>query len=354
MRQFVFVNLVLSLFIVNQSSCSFDNGNKIGVTGEVGQILVVSDTELWDGAFKECLDSNLTQWIMPYLPDVATFELIHKTRAHFSKGVKRYRNILFIDLDPEFKGAKGTIVQRKDVWARGQLVVEITAKDQEMLVQTCSEGLDEVHDAFDKKSWQRIVKNFRGIKNKNLRSEVTKTFGIDLALPSNAKIVTRRKNFYRLEFPPASRPIEFAGTGTHDVGSVFSGLMIYQYDFIDSTQLEHQRLLRARDTMLKYNVPHEIDGLYMGTQYTKVVYPEGNIIGNESGTINGYEMRGMFKFTGINRMSTGGAFWAFHFVHPTTKKIVCLSGYVDAPATTSWTHPLREIQAILRSVELKK
>ena len=354
MKQSVSVNFVLVLFLLNIVSCSFSTGNKIGVTGEVGQILVVSDTELWDGELRECLDTNLTQWIMPYLPDVATFELIHKTRTHFMQGVKRYRNIIFIDLDPQFKGTKGKIVQRKDVWAHGQLVVEITAKDKEMLFQVCSAGLGDIHNAFDKRSWQRLVENFRGIKNSNVRNEITKSFGIDVALPSNARIVTRRKNFYRMEFPPASRPIEFAGTGVQDVGSVFSGLMIYQYDFIDSTQLDHQRLLRARDTMLKYNVPHEIDGLYMGTQYTKMVYPEGNVVSNESQTITGYDMRGMFMFTGINRMSTGGAFWAFHFVHPTTKKVVCLSGYVDAPATTSWTHPLREIQAILRSVELKK
>ena len=71
-------------------------------------------------------------------------------------------------------------------------------------------------------------------------------------------------------------------------------------------------------------------------------------------TIDGIEIRGMFMFTGKPIHSTGGAFWAFHFVHPKTKKMVCLSGYVDAPPTTSWTHPLREVQAILRSVEFVK
>ena len=62
-------------------------------------------------------------------------------------------------------------------------------------------------------------------------------------------------------------------------------------------------------------------------------------------------MRGLFVFTGKPIASTGGAFWSFHFVNPKTNKLMCLSGYVDAPATTSWTHPIREIQAILRSVE---
>jgi hypothetical protein len=63
-------------------------------------------------------------------------------------------------------------------------------------------------------------------------------------------------------------------------------------------------------------------------------------------------MRGMFKFTGATKHGTGGAFWAYHFIHPTRKKVMCVSGYVDAPSMTSWTLPLREIQAILKSVEI--
>lgn len=353
MKRFLYFSFVLSILAVIHG-CTFHDDSKITVTGEVGQILVVSENDLWDGELKECLDTNLTQWIMPYLPDVATFELIHKTPNHFSQGVKRYRNILFINIDPNHKGDRGTIVQRKDVWANGQLVIDITARDYKQLVKTCVEGLDEVHAAYDDISWRRLITHFKGTKNKVVRDKVKENFGIDIALPSNTKIVTRRKNFYRLEFPPASRPIEFAGSGTQDVGSIFSGLLIYQYDYTDSTQFEHERLLKARDTMLKYNVPHEIDGLYMGTQYTRMVYPEGNVITNESETIEGYEMRGLFQFTGLNRKSTGGAFWAFHFVNPKTNKLMCLSGYVDAPATTSWTHPIRELQAILRSVEFEK
>lgn len=348
MKHFAFIFSVAFIFIA--SGCKFSE-SKLTVAGKIGEILVVSDKGVWESDLKECLDTNLTQWIMPYLPDVATFELIHKTPTHFAEGVKRYRNILFINLDPNYNGKKGKIVQRKDVWASGQMVIDITARDYAQLVETCAAGLDEVHNVFDDIEWRRLITNFRSNKNRAICNEVNKNFGIDIVLPSNTTIVTRRKNFYRLEFPPASRPIEFAGTGTQDVGSIFSGLMIYQYDFIDSSQFDLQQLLMARDTMFKHNVPHEIEGLYMGTQYERPVYPEGNNVYNADESIYGYEMRGMFMFTGKPIRSTGGAFWAYHFVNPKTKKLVCLSGYVDAPATTSWTHALREIQAILRSVQ---
>jgi hypothetical protein len=211
-----------------------------------------------------------------------------------------------------------------------------------------------VHAEYDYMEWKRILKNFKTNKSTNIQEKIAANFGITLALPEGARIVTKRPNFYRVEFPSGSRPIEFVGSGTQDVGTIFSGILIYQYDFKDSSQFLLENLLMARDTMLKYNVPHEIEGMYMGTQYTKLVYPEGNEMTNEKGTISGYEMRGMFVFTGKPIHATGGAFWAYHFVNKKTKKLVCVSGYVDAPSTTSWTHPLREIQAILKSVEIPK
>lgn len=354
MKTFIASAVLLLLFATGCGEFSSRSGYRT-VTGKVGEILVVTEKGIWESDLRECLDSNLTQWIMPYFPDVATFELIHKTPAHFEKGVKRYRNILFLKIDPKFKGDKGKIVKHKDVWAKGQVVIDITAKDYDMLEKTCASGLDEVHDIYDKNSWKRLIKYFNTYNNKVVRAEITKQFGIDVALPARSKIVTKRKNFYRVEFPASSRPIEFESTGgsSQDAGTIFSGLMIYQYDFIDSTQFGFNQLLRDRDTMLKYNVPHEIDGLYMGTQYSELVYPEGNVAFSEDGKVKGYDLRGMFVFTGKPIHSTGGAFWEFHFKHPKRNKMMCLSGYLDAPPTTSWTHPLREIQAILRSVKIK-
>jgi len=349
---FALVGLLLSVGCESSHNATVTRG--LSVTGKVGEILIVCDQGVWNSEIKNYLDTGLTHWIMPYFPDVATFQLVHKTPAHFTQGVKRYRNTLFINIDPTHKGEHGSIAKRNNVWAIGQLVVDITGKDYNQVLETCRLGLPEVHDEFDTKEWSRIQASFGRNKNKKLRNEVKQNFGIDLVLPSSSKRVSLRKNFCRIEFPAASRPIEFVGTGTEDVGAIFSGILIYQYDYTDSSQFQFDALLAARDTMLKYNVPHEIEGMYMGTQYNEFVYPEWNTSTTASGNLNGIEMRGMFMFKGVPKYSTGGAFWAYHFKNNVTNKMVCVSGYVDAPTTTSWTHPLREVQAILKSIEIVK
>lgn len=356
MKLYTLLAATLATFVLTFPGCEsthrMGSSDGLSVTGKVGEILVVCENAIWESEIKECLDTNLTQWIMPYFPDVATFTLVHKTKNHFTQGVKRWRNTIFLKIDPNHQGEKGKIERREDVWAKGQLVIDIIGKDFNQLEQTCKYGLANVHDEFDTFEWKRLIKRFEKTPTKQSRKKIQDNFGVDIVLPSNAKIVTKRKNFYRIEFPPSSRPIEFVNAGSTDAGQIFSGMMIYQYDFIDSAQLELDQLLRDRDTMLKYNVPHEIDGLYMGTQYDPRIYPEEEKITNMDGSVKGVDVRGMFYFTGRDIHSTGGAFWEFHFVNPNTKKLITLSGYVDAPPTASWTHPLREVQAILRSVEI--
>jgi len=352
MRNNLLIFILISFLLNSCGEKKYTSG--LVVTGKVGEILVVCDQGIWNSNLKECLDSNLTQFIMPYFPDVATFELTHRTPANFDGAIKRHRNVLFLTLDSKSNSTKGIIQKRKDVWAQHQLVVEVIAKDMNQLIETCQTGLKFAHTEFDYMEWKRLMLYFKSNSDERIQRKLRSNFGIQLTLPQGASIVTTRPNFYRIQMPTSSRPIEFVGTGSQDIGAIFSGVMIYQYDFNDKSQLELKNLLAARDTMLKYNVPHEIQGLYMGTQYNEFVYPEISEAINYNSSIKGIEMRGMFQFLGKGTISTGGAFWAFHFVHPKSKKIICVSGYVDAPSTTSWTHPLRELQAVWKSVEIAK
>ena len=351
LKIFAATALLLSTLISCESVKS-TRGNRILATGKVGEILVVCEPGLWQTDIKPHLDTGLTRFITPYLPDVATFEIVHRTPQHFERGNKRFRNLMFVKVDPNYTGTAAKIEKRLDVWADDQLVIDIIGKDYNQILAVCQQGLDEVHDEFDYMSWKRILNRINYSNAAHVSKKVQDNFGIKLSLPKGSKIVTTRKNFYRIEFPESARPIEFVGSGSQDMGDILSGVMVYQYDYVDESQFELQALLNARDTMLKYNVPSEVEGMYMGTQYVEIFYPEMDEMVTANEKINGYEMRGMFVFKGRPRFGTGGAFWAFHFLNPKTNKVMCVSGYVDAPATTSWTHPLREVQAVLKSVEI--
>ena len=351
-RNFTLFSALAALLIFTQCEAirSRSSGG-LHATGMVGEIMVVCESDIWNDEMRLHLDSGLTQFILPYMPDVATFELLQRTPDRFEGSFKRYRNTLFLKIDPNHKGASGLIEVRENVWANGQMVVDVTAKNYEQLLATIQSSVGEIHNRFDKAEWKRLMERYQEKPDNVLSAALKKNFSIGLSFPDGSKIVSNRTNFFRIEFPKNYRPIDFGAEG-RDAGGIHSGVLVYQYDYTDSSQLTLENLLMARDTMLKYNVPSEIQGMYMGTQYVDYVYPVWNREVSATGKIKGLDMRGMYVFHGNGRAGTGGAFWAFHFVNPKTKKIVCISGYVDAPPTTSWTQPLREIQAVLRSVYL--
>ncbi|MCH2224558.1 MAG: DUF4837 family protein [Crocinitomicaceae bacterium] len=352
-RNFTFLILILSLITITSCESIRSDKDNLGLvaTGKVGEVLVVCEQGIWDSEIKTHLDSGLTQFIMPYFPDVATFELSHRTIERFTGGYKRHRNTLMINIDPNYEGEKGIIEKRLDVWANQQIVIEMKGKDFNQILELCKKGIGSVHDEFDKKEWSRIAERFGRQRDGTVQSSIEKNFGISVEFPNGTKLLDAKKNFYNIELPVQSRPIDFVGSGSSDAGLMSTRIMIYQYDYIDSTQFDFKNLLMARDTMLKYNVPYfDIEGMYMGTQYAPMVYPEGTVSTSADGKVKGFEMRGMYLFTGRSKHAPGGGFWAFHFVNPKTKKLICVSSAMWAPPTTSWTQPLREIQAILKSV----
>lgn len=353
--KFLFIAFLL-VFASCEDSPTFKNNNRrIGpsVSGEIGKLLVVCEKPLWNSEFKTSLDSSLTQFIMPYYPDVATFMLFHKTPAHFEKGVKRYRSILFVNLDPNFKAPNVSVEKRMDVWAIDQLVIDITAKDENQLIEFCKNGgLLSVHKEFDTMEWRRIMNYFKEGNNKTIDDKLAKQFGIKLSMPQGAQLLNQKDDFMRIEFPVANRAIEFSNAGSQDKGAIFSGIMVYQTDLTDNNQFSLETLIAERDSILEIYAPYQIEGMYMGTQFAPLVYPEIDPMKNFNGTLSGTEMRGMFVYVGRPIHATGGAFWAFHFKHPKRNKLITVSGYLDAPSTASWVHQLREIQAVLKSVEL--
>ena len=103
------------------------------------------------------------------------------------------------------------------------------------MTKTINSGVKEIHEKYDFAEWDRIRKHFAKKQNQQIDKRLKNKFSIHLDFPDGSKVVSLRKNFCRIELPPASRPIEFVGEGKQDVGTILSGIMIYQYPFTDSS-----------------------------------------------------------------------------------------------------------------------
>jgi hypothetical protein len=321
-------------------------------TGKPGQLVIVSDNTIYTDEVAILFDSIFGQFIRPYYPPEPKFEIFTRTQDDFEKGSKSLRNLIFLELDPTIPEGEPMLIIKKNYYSETQLIAEFSANNMNDLYALIEERLEKVYDLFDTQEWKREYLRHKKANNQVIKKKLREQFGIEFEIQSKAHYENKDNMYAHIILPERSRQMELeAGGGYNSTKANFiqSGIMIWQYDFKDSSQLLPENLMRARDSILKKYAKHEIDGIYMGTQDHPAVLPIHEKF--QIGDIVGYQFRGLFKFTGIMEPS-GGKFWSFHFLHPKTNRIVAVSGYLDAPPTMSASLDIRKIQSILYSLKI--
>lgn len=328
-------------------------GNAISkYTGKAGQLVVVAENTVVDSIIEQILDTTFGVQIKPFYPALPKFEIAHISHDRFKKSHQRLRNVLRLTLTDEELEDGSELLIRLDYFAKGQIYTEIKANTINDLHELLSLEADRLVNLYDEKEWKREYARFQKDNNPTIKRRLKEDFGISIEVPKRAVYEYNGRNFAKIMFPDRSRNMEVmspGGGGGEKANFIYSGLMIWEIPYKKESQFKPDYLLKVRDTLLKYNAKHEFPGVYMGTQDHPAVVPVYNYI--KIGDVEGYEFKGMFKFTGRLEPS-GGKFWSFHFIHPKRNKIIALSGYVDSPPTVNPMLFLRQVQASIYSLKI--
>jgi hypothetical protein len=327
-------------------------GSTAQYVGSAGELIVIAENTVLTPELFTFLDTTFGDYILPYYPPQQKFELKHITPEKFQRGSRRIRNLLLIELDESIPAGKPKMVIKKDYFARTQLLTEIRAHSMSDLMELLHKEVEGLVKRYEAQEWKREFYRHKKDNNQSIKKQLVKQFGITLELPAKARFESNKNSFAKIMFPDRSRQMEMQGSEQYSASRanfIQSGIMIWTIPFSDSNQLTPDYLMRARDTILKYNALHEFPGVYMGTQDHPAVVPVHQRI--KIGEVEGYEFRGLYKFTGRLEPS-GGKFWSFHFLHPKRQVITAISGYLDAPPTMNPAFDLRRIQAVIYSLKI--
>jgi len=370
MNYFIFTIITLLLFTGCSENIPKKNNNKgpsserimtsgiyrgnstLQYTGKSGELNVVCDNTIFTTEVFTALDSVFGDYIKPYYPPEKRFTVIQMNEDRYIKVGKRIRNLMKLEINTAVKKGDPQIIIKRDFFARTQILTEILAHDNEDLLYAVHNLLSDAAFIYDRQEWNREYIRHQEQNNVVSRKKLSKQFGITLDLPVDGNYESIKSSFARISLPDRSRQMDIQGGGGYSstkANFIQSGVMIWSFDYRDSSQLTPEYLMRTRDTVLKYNALHELDGVYMGTQDHPAVIPVHNLL--KIGNIQGHEFRGLYKFTGRFEPS-GGKFWSFHFKHPTRNKIIAISAYLDAPPTMASSADIRRLQAILYSLKV--
>ncbi len=312
------------------SSCKNTGRVLPSATGARFEILVVMDNAEWQAPAGRAV-FNLFDQDTPALPQPEPMFKIHQVRPDdFTDLLKPSRNVFYADISSE-RYTQSKIAYSRDHYAYPQCYVRVTAPSDADFINIIETHGEEILNYFVVAERERTMTfNKRDLNNKAVR-EVQELLGVHIDIPVDLKRSTQRENFYWI---------------TNDNSYIRQDLVIYTYPYTDPNTFTYEYLTAKRDSVMKYNIPGEIEGSYVGTEY-KYAQPIMREI-----TVNGEyaaEIKGLWKI--LNGGSMGGPYYSFTRLDEVNQRVVTVEGFVFAPSTNK-RNAIRSLEAVAHSLKL--
>ena len=307
---------IILFFLITALSCS-DNQQKLlpASSGNINNISVVTNDELWEGAVGEVIRENFGRPIygLPQIEPI--FSLSHIPSKVFSGFATKSRTILKIDVS-ENEG----VFNFKNTYASPQRIIQITANSPDKIIEIINENLNSIYSTM---YFNEIQEKQRRIsKNLNKTQAIKKNTGVSLKFPSAYRVAKADTNFVWIR-----RDIE--------TGSV--NLFIQR----QRNQAE-QSIIEKRDSISKIYIPGPVENTHMSTDlmYTPNTQ-EINVGGKQV-----FETRGLWE---IEDQFMAGPFLNFQ-IKLGDDDFIMLDGFVYSPGSTKREY-IFELEAIMRSLK---
>lgn len=252
------------------------------------------------------VDSVLTQ-DMPSLPQrepMFDVSLIDTTR--FNQTTRLARCIVIVTVNPAvFTSTR--IRYEKNVWARPQLVVYVNTPSASQLSQYMAKAGHRLTSLLTRAEINTTISTLRAGSNRKAESSIRRMFGWNMLIPAEMKAGKTGRNFIWLS---DNRPDRMRN------------ICVYSYG---GTTLDAHRALAARDSVMRLNIPGELDGMYMQTTPGSVT---AGLTTEDGRTV--MISRGLWE---MRNDAMGGPFVSYSVVDSANSRIIVAEAFVYAPGT---------------------
>ena len=307
---------IILFLLITALSCS-GNQQKLlpASSGNINNISVVTNDELWEGAVGEVIRENFGRPIygLPQIEPI--FSLSHIPSKVFSGFATKSRTILKIDVS-ENEG----VFNFKNTYASPQRIIQITANSPDKIIEIINENLNSIYSTM---YFNEIQEKQRRIsKNLNKTQTIKNNTGVSLRFPSAYRVAKADTNFVWIR-----RDIE--------TGSV--NLFIQRQR--NQTELS---IIEKRDSISKIYIPGPVENTYMSTD---LIYTPNTQQINVGGK-QVFETRGLWEIEG---QFMAGPFLNFQ-IKLGDDDFIMLDGFVYSPGSTKREY-IFELEAIMRSLK---
>lgn len=329
MRTFLLFAKILPLLFFAYSCSGSSDILKPTVSGKAGEVIVVMSKVNWETEPGTDLRAILAI-DYPYLPQKEpAFTLINITEKDFTSLFQIHRNIIILKTDPKYTEAK--MVTQEDIWAAPQTIITITAPDALSASNLIEEKKDLIYNTLSQAERNRVIRNSKRYEEVSLRKMVSEEYGGSPYFPKGYSLKRKSDDFTW---------ISYETTYTNQ------GIFMYKIPYKDSTSMNLDNLIKARNEVMQKNVLGMLDNSYMTTSIE--VTPSMNWIKYKGRDFA--EIRGFWE---VKNDFMGGPFVSHAFYDKNSNDIIVIEGFVYAPRYDKRNY-LRQVESILYSYDWKE
>lgn len=296
--------------------------------GEINQITVIIEDNLWNGEVGDSIRKKLTTTVKGLPQEEPLFNLVQHTDRNGDDHFCQNRNILIIE-----KSIDNVFQVRSDDFAINQNVIYLSGKT-----------IPDILNLFEKKSDSIIqtIKNFEITETQKRNAlapldtqNIHDKFNIELTISSDFELVAEDEKFIWLK-------------KENQNGS--SSLLLYEVPYFEyDSQVENlNRVIKVRDSIGTCFIQSQEDkkeGVMM-TEKAYAPYFETTFVADKKAfkTNGTWELKGVFM---------SGPFINYAILDKKHNRVMVLEGFAYAPSSSK-RNTMHELEAIIKSVKFNR
>lgn len=325
MKTFSFI-ISFWVLLLMMGACSSGSVMR-NATGFAYEIVVTMDKAEWDAPAGKAIKSELVSHI-PGLPQAEpAFKVTYVTPDQFNGLLTYVRNILIVKVDKSLY-TKVSLNYEENRWAKGQIVMVISAPDGESIVEYVKAHPKNIVNFFSQYERNRTIKQLEKEYSVVVRNHVKERFNVMLNVPGTMTYFRDTIGFFWAS--------NNANTGRTDI-------VVYDFPYTDSKTFTAEYLSAKRDSVMKANMPGAFPNSYMATDTAWVTFNSTTVNGKYCGVLRGlWHMKGDMM---------GGPFVSHARVDERNNRVVVVEGFVYAPETDKRNF-IRRVESALYTLRL--
>ena len=294
-------------------------------SGNINNLSVVIDNELWEGSIGEQIRLILGAPVYGLPQEEPLFNMQQMPTVVFSGFATKSRIILKIE-----KGKQADIKFLKEVFAKPQKLILVSGNTNNEINELLEQNAEKIVAIFKE---AEIKENQRRInKSLNTKNNIEETLGLTINFSTAYRIAKEDNSFFWLR---------------KDIKTGSMNIMLYEMPLgaISKGDDAINDIIKMRDSIGKAHIPGPLEGSYMITEEAYTPYLNETIIDNKPAllTKSTWEVKNAFM---------AGPFINYIIEDKINNRLIVIEGFTFAPSAVKRNH-MFELEAIIRSVQIK-